>query len=194
MSSESSVNPRTRSLWTVVLAGLPLLLSASTGCIVVDDDDSWDDDDDIYVPEPGDPAIETVPIDEGETLQADPGEGVGVFVEYLGSGQWNVWASCDTEFSGVACTYDVFVTADGLIIEDDLDLEDNDFIDEDFDFAHFGFDTDFDTDGVAFSTFTGDPVQVEVWLDGVDDASVVFWAANDKIYEGMPSNPAVFQP
>ncbi len=191
MSSESSVNLRTRSLWTVVLAGLPLLLSASTGCIVVDDDGDYDDDPIII---DDDPAIETVPIDAGETLQADPGEGVGVFVEYLGGGEWNVWATCDTEFSGFNCIYDVFVDADGLIVEDDLDLEEKDFVEEDIDFAHFGFDTDFDTDGVAFSTFAGDPVQIEVWLDGSPDASIVFWAANDTIYEGMPTNPSVFQP
>lgn len=193
MSSESSVNPRTRSLWTVVLAGLPLLLSASTGCIVVDDDDSWDDDDDVVVV-PDDPETATVPIDAGETLQADPGEGVGVFVEYMGGGEWNVWATCDTEFSGLSCSYDVFVNADGLIVGDDIDLEDEDFIEEDFDFAHFGFETDFDTDGVSFSTFDDDPVQIEVWLDGTPDGRIVFWAANDTIYEGLPTNPAIFQP
>ena len=189
--SSSSVNLRTRSLWTAVLARLPLLISASTGCIVVDDDDDWNDDQVIV---DDDPEIQTVPIDAGETLQADPGEGVGVFVEYLGGGAWNVWATCDSEFSGVSCAYDVFVNADGLSVDDDRDLEGGDFIEEDFDFAHFGFETDFDTDGATFSTFDDEPVQIEVWLDGVPDGRIVFWAANDTIYEGLPTNPAIFQP
>ncbi|MBL8741068.1 MAG: hypothetical protein JNK04_08245 [Myxococcales bacterium] len=168
-----------------------MLVSASTGCIVVDDDDDWNDDEVII---DDDPEIQTVPIDAGETLQADPGEGVGVFVEYLGGGDWNVWATCDSEFSGYSCSYDVFVNADGLIVGDDRDLEADDFIEEDLDFAHFGFETDFDTDGVEFSTFNDEPVQIEVWLDGVPDGRIVFWAANDTIYEGLPTNPAIFQP
>jgi len=191
MSSESSVNNRARPLWTAVLAGLPLLLSASTGCIVVDDDNGHYEDEEIIIE---DPEIQTVPIDAGETLEADPGEGVGVFVEYLGGGDWNVWATCDTEFSGFSCTYDIFVSADGVSLRDDIDLEDGDFVEEDFDVLQAGFDTDFDTDGISFSTFTDDPVQIEVWLDGELNGSVVFWAANDTIYEGMPTNPAVFQP
>ena len=92
-------------------------------------DDSWDDDEVVVVPD--DPEIATVPIDAGETLQADPGEGVGVFVEYMGGGEWNVWATCDTEFSGFSCAFDVFVNADGLIVGDDADLEASDFIDKD---------------------------------------------------------------
>ncbi len=191
MSPESSVIRRSHPLWTAVLAFAALTVPAA-GCIVVDDDH---DDEVIIIDDDPPPVVEVVPIDEGGALEADPGEGVGVFVEYRGAGEWNVWVTCDTEFSGFSCAYDLFVTAPDIVVTDDVDLESDDFLDHEFDTLHAGFDTDRDVDGVTFSIFEGDPIELEVWLDGEPNGSLVFWTANNgDIFEGMPSNPAIFQP
>lgn len=168
-----------------------MLASATNGCIVVTDDDT---EEPVVVVDDPPPAVETVPIDTGAKLEADPGLGAGVFVEYDGNGNWNVWATCDTEVSGAACGYDVFITGDALTATDEVDLEGRDFVEATSDGLHLFTDTDFDIDGVSFSGFIDDPVQIEVWVDGAPDPSLVFWVANGDIWEGMPTNPSRFAP
>lgn len=195
MLSEPIVNRRTHSLWTIVLMATPLAVLA-TGCIVVDDDDGYYDDgydDDGYV-DPG-PDVESVGIDAGETLDdIYPGEGAGVFVEYLGFGEWRIQATCDTDLSGYACLYDVYISADGLSYITEDGLESGDFIDENIESVHVGFDTDYDIDGVYFSTFEDAPALIEVWLDGSPDSRYTFWIENGDVWSGMPTNPTFFVP
>ena len=183
--------PWSRRAWTGVLTAAAML--ALAGCIVVDDDD----DDDIIIvddPPPPDPFIESVPIDQGEGLSADPGEGAGVFVEYLGDGTWSIWTTCDSEFTGSACLYDIFATAPDIRATGEDDLEGSDVILQDFDTLQLQADTTNDFDGMVFATRPGEPVQIEVWLDGALDGSLVFWVADGVILQGLPTNPVIFVP
>lgn len=190
MSSQSFVNRCAHTLLPFVLtAAVPLAVGA-TGCVVYDDDGYYDDDGGIII----DDDVPTVGIDSGETLDAAPGEGVGVFVEYADDGRWNIWTTCDTEFSEFSCTFDIFIEADGLGIVEDVDLERGDFIEEDFDTAHIGLETDVDFDGFTFDTFNDEPVRIEVWLDGKLDPSFVFWVDGGQVWQGMPDNPTWFVP
>lgn len=189
MLANKSVNPGAHRVWTAVLAALPLA-AGLTGCIVVDDDDPYYYDDPPVV----DDDIATVGIDEGATLDAEPGVGAGVFIEYLGFGEWSIWTTCDTERTGYSCEYDVFVSAEGLDYVTDSDLEGGDYLDVDFERAHAELSTDYDFDGFTFETFEGEPVLIEVWLDGVPDGSLVFWVENGDIWQGLPTNPTWFVP
>jgi hypothetical protein len=169
-----------------------LSFAAAPACLVVDDDD-----DDVIVvddPPPPDPVIESVPIDQGEGLSADPGEGAGVFVEYLGDGSWSVWTTCDSELTGTACLYDIFATAPDIRVTAEDDLEGPDVILQDLDTLQLQVDTTNDFDGMVFATVPGEPVQIEVWLDGALDGSLVFWVAQGTILQGLPTNPANFVP
>jgi hypothetical protein len=47
---------------------------------------------------------------------------------------------------------------------------------------------------MVFATRPGEPVQIEVWLDGALDGSLVFWVADGVILQGLPTNPVIFVP
>lgn len=165
------------------------------GCfITVDDDDDYHDDDDGYVAPPPSPTVEEVYIDEGERLEADPGRGVGVFVEYLGAGTWHVWTTCDTENNGVACAFDLDVAGYGLSSVDPEDLEDYDSIDVGVDRATLYFDTSIDTDGVFIQLSDLQPLTLGSYLDDGSAATFVSWVEDAQVWQGAPTNPVVFVP
>jgi hypothetical protein len=47
-----------------------------------------------------------VDVDPNQTMNASPGEGVGVFVQYKTGGHWTIWWTCDTNKSGESCAFD----------------------------------------------------------------------------------------
>jgi hypothetical protein len=47
-----------------------------------------------------------VDVDPNQTMNAAPGDGVGVFVQYKTGGHWNVWWTCDTNKTGETCAFD----------------------------------------------------------------------------------------
>jgi hypothetical protein len=61
------------------------------------------------------PGVSTSPIlailDTDQVMNADPGQGVGVFSEYFGGGKWHVWWTCDTAKSGQRCDVALSATA-----------------------------------------------------------------------------------
>jgi hypothetical protein len=57
-------------------------------------------------------------VDTNQTMNATPGQGLGVFVEYDAGGNWNVWWSCGPEQDGTdpPCQFDVKISvASGAI-------------------------------------------------------------------------------
>lgn len=63
---------------------------------------------------PDPPAAQTpllVTVDTDKVMNATPGEGVGVFIEYKTGGTWHVWWTCDTSKSGKSCAFDILATA-----------------------------------------------------------------------------------
>src|SRR5258706_11303842 len=60
------------------------------------------------------PAAQTpllVTVDTDKVMNATPGDGVGVFIEYKTGGTWHVWWTCDTNKSQKPCAFDVLATA-----------------------------------------------------------------------------------
>jgi hypothetical protein len=60
-----------------------------------------------------------VVIDPDKTMDADPGEGVGVFIEYRTGGHWRVWWTCDTNVSTqgpIACAFEIAMTVSQGVI------------------------------------------------------------------------------
>ena len=177
-----------QTLWTGVLGSAAILaLAVGPGCIIVDDEEHYDD-------VPIEPAIDSVPIDVGSGISSEPGDGAGVFVEYLGDGEWTVWLTCDTNETGRSCSFDIFARGEDIVAigEDDLEMEDT--IYEDFDEVSLYADTTDDFDGFVFRANPGEPVAIEVWLDGAPDGDFVFWVADGTLLKGMPSNPTLFVP
>jgi hypothetical protein len=183
-----------RSLWLRrhgmrCLAALAFgaVAGGGAGCFVVFD--GHDRDDGTVVAD----SPEEVNIDPG-ALEADPGEGVGVFVEHNGEGEWHVWTTCDTEKSGTYCPYDIFLSGNDLSYVTEEDLEDDDTLETSFEEARLYINTDNDTDGVRFSTDNGAPLIVEVYLDGQPASEFLYWLDNGEVWTGAPSNPVAFVP
>ena len=187
MSRAISVKRWSRWVWAPVLA----LGAAQAGCIVVDDDS-----DDYYYedPPPPTPYVEAVSIDEGAQIQAEPGDGVGVFVEYQGAGLWRVWTTCDTDVSGADCAFDLYLDGAGLDASIAEDLEGNDELEEREDSLYVSLLTAADTDGVVVQLAEDSPLRVEVWLDGALDERFVSWISGGQVQTYPPSNPVDFVP
>jgi hypothetical protein len=52
-----------------------------------------------------------VVVDTDQVMDANPGEGVGVFTEYAAGGKWHVWWTCDTALSQQDCDVALSATA-----------------------------------------------------------------------------------
>ena len=137
-------------------------------------------------------------IDTGAELEIDPGAGVGVFVEYLGEGEWHVRTTCDTAASGNTCYWDLVITAlDGGELFD--------FTSEDFDpNDSVGYEaegslravviTGQDVDGLRFQATPGGRIRFDAYLDGYCAHPYVFWAGDGAVHTGAPGNPVEFLP
>ncbi|MBK8254017.1 MAG: hypothetical protein IPK82_15305 [Polyangiaceae bacterium] len=203
--SKGSVKLRSLSLSPLVLAAtVGLAGAAGTGCFFVDHDhhDDWDDDttDTPDNPDvPNDPAqVSEVMIQPDLVLEAKPGEGVGIFVEYQSGGKWRIWTTCDTFTSKQVCAYDIFAATR---LPTDLRayaLEDAEGFDEVKDLGEgmveLIADTDSDTDALVLETEPGASLDIEVYIDGQSAQPYVYWVSNDVIHVGTPDNPTRFVP
>jgi hypothetical protein len=185
------------------LLALMALAAVQSACV---EPDSYDDRDG-YGPRPlGDVAELT--IDAGEGLVLDPGEGIGVGVEYGGDGRWALTLVCDTNLSGAACFFDVLITSDGSSQGvDDVTASDLESGDEVFSPDPFAVElraaTDTATDGVTFTTSPGATVRLSALLydpvlgsdvDWNDDPRVISWVGSGAIHRGAPTNPVDLTP
>jgi hypothetical protein len=201
-----TVNVGSLGLWSAVLTlGMTVGLAGS-GCIIIDDDrhdDEWEDDDgwvpppdDGTNPPPSDPMLVT--IDADKTISAEPGEGVGLFVEYAAGGTWRLWTSCDTNYSNVACAFDVVLSVDTASEITKVEGEDLEGFDEagtyDEGSAFFVADTDSNLDAVVVHTTEGAILRVDMLLDGYPEARFIYWFGEDVLHQGAPSNPVDFEP
>jgi hypothetical protein len=143
-------------------------------------------------------AIPDVLIDAGAQMSADPGNGVGLFVQYQGDGRWDLFTSCDTAFSGAACDFDVVISAapgdyfsgvmgTDLGADSDVALQDDATI-------RLVTSTSYGTDGVSFDATAGSTIEVDVLLDGVPQPAFIFAVSGGVVMNGMPSNVVDFTP
>ncbi|MDI1449411.1 hypothetical protein [Polyangium sp. 6x1] len=188
------------TVWPAVLglvacAGLG---SATTGCIIVDDDD----DDTVIIDDGTRPPTEQpmqMSIETDVQLDAVPGDGVGVFVEYYASGVYRIWTTCDTNFSGLSCPMDIFTSVDtsstiDAVTTDDLEGADHVNIHEAAGTVDMHVDTGVDFDAIEISTTPGAILRLEVLIDGVPQPRFVYWFGNGVLHNGAPTSPVDFVP
>ncbi|MDI1483227.1 hypothetical protein [Polyangium sp. y55x31] len=187
-------------MWPAVLGLVACvgLGSTTTGCIIVDDDD----DDTVIIdnggPRPPEQPME-MSIETDVQLDAVPGDGVGVFVEYYSNGVYRVWTTCDTNFSGVVCPIDVFMSVDtsstiDAITTDDLEGADHVNVNEAAGTVDMHVDTGVDFDAIEISTTPGAILRLEVLIDGVAQPRFVYWFGNGVLHNGAPTSPVDFVP
>jgi len=150
-----------------------------------------------------------VEIDRGGEIDLDPGQGVGVGIEYAGDGAWSITTACDTALSDAVCHFDVVVrelesapagiteaVAVGLEMEDRLTQPDPFSLELDV-------VTGSDLVGATFSAVPGATVRVEALLydplydsalDWVADPRSLYWVGASALQAGAPSDPVDLTP
>jgi hypothetical protein len=197
-----SVKLRSLGLWPAVLGiAVPLGLgSATTGCFFDSDDEEVVivEDDPYNHPQTTDPIL--VKIDPDATMDASPGEGAGLFVEYALGGHWTLWTTCDTNYPPYReCAFDAVVsvdTASEVLAATGADLEGTDLVDDHYaqGTVRFRADTGTDIDSMWLDTTPGAIVRLDLMLDGVSETRFVYWIGNGVLHAGAPSNPVDFEP
>jgi hypothetical protein len=143
-------------------------------------------------------AVQEVSIDPDVFVEASPGVGVGVFVEYQSGGLWEVFTTCDTELSGYACSYDVILSVPpGHSLRDveGVELESSDGVYFLADGAVQLFATTrYRFDRILFETDAGEALRVDAALDGYADPAIVVWNGYGGIQDGAPTNPVDLAP
>lgn len=182
---------------------------ASVGCVVYEDDrrphDHYYVDDSPPAPAETTPSAPTstetsstpmlVDVDTNQTMDAEGGEGVGVFVEYFEGGHWRIWWSCDTHQTGQSCDFALSITAatgsvknlDATAIEEGgvAKVTSDSRID-------VTSSTRTDVRGILFDTDAGATITVMAALGSLVDGSFLFFVQDGKVnggFEGKVTNP-----
>ncbi len=136
-------------------------------------------------------------IDTGAELEITPGEGVGVFFEYLGQGKWRLSTSCDTASSGYECFWDVIVVPleGDLGDHSSLGFEAGDSVERQFDGSMrvLAYTND-DLDAVEFDATPGAALRFDALLDGGCANAYMYWIGDGAVHTGAPSNPLDLTP
>lgn len=145
-----------------------------------------------------------VDVDPNVTMTAQPGQGVGVFVQYKTGGHWNVWWTCDTDKSGLDCAYDNVVTVStGTIanLQGQLTSPGSTATQEGTQKVEAVTNTSNNVDGMTFDTpfSTGQVPQITVnsLLGGCEFGQYFFFVQDGEIdgnYSGMLTDPLIFEP
>jgi hypothetical protein len=140
-----------------------------------------------------------VDIDTDEQMNASPGQGVGVFIEYYAGGHWRVWWTCDTAITSKTCAFEIGITAGSGEITNTKPQE----------LATAGnvqtvssrqikvtTITGSQTHGVRFDTPAGAVITVDAAVGSLRDGKYFFFVQNGKInggFKGKLTNPLMLQ-
>jgi len=148
-----------------------------------------------------------VVVDTDRTMNATPGDGVGVFTEYRAGGHWRVWWTCDTSKTAQSCDFDVSaflanvlpgngaitnvapIGNTSLLPSGGPGLGEGD--------AEGQATTTTSVDGIAFDAPAGATITLDAKMDGQEDASFLFFVQDGKInggYAGTLTDPLMMQP
>lgn len=133
-------------------------------------------------------------LDTDQTMNATPGDGVGVFVEYAAGGHWHVWWTCDTNKTGKSCDMDVAVSiAAGAITNATSDASsDKGGLSTTAQKVESKTTTTTTVDGVRFDTAPGAKITLTASVDGCYDGSFLFFVQGGKVnggYAGVLTDP-----
>jgi hypothetical protein len=146
-----------------------------------------------------------VDVDPNRTMNATPGDGVGVFTQYQSGGHWNVWWTCDTNKTSLPCNFDVTVTVSGGSITNAVGtaLERTDTLTQATpQTLEVTTTTTTAVDGVTFDTVlpagtTTPVITLDAKLNGVEDPTYLFFVQDGNIngnYTGQLTDPLMLEP
>lgn len=142
-------------------------------------------------------------VDTNQTMNAAPGQGVGVFVQYQSGGNWNVWWTCDTDKTALSCNFEVAVSVgagtinnlagESIAPADSLNQTSPQEV-------QAVTTTSTGVSGMTFETPLGaNPpvITVTASVDGAESGSFLFFVQDGKInggYTGVLTDPLKFEP
>ena len=145
-----------------------------------------------------------VDVDPNQTMNATPGEGVGVFIEYKTGGHWRVWWTCDTTKTGQSCAFDNVVTvASGSItnVVGAMGQQSSSPTAPMFQGVEATTTTTTGIDQMTFDTplSAGETpiITLDAKLDGADSGQYLFFVQRGQInggYRGMLTDPLMLEP
>ena len=194
-------------------AALVAMLATASGCVIVSEDHVHRDaPDDTYVPPSGGTsgggtatgttggavAPMLVEVDTDQTMNADPGQGVGVFVEYGAGGKWHVWWTCDTLRTSKPCDVDLTITsANGPIANVDTSALAGGFTQSpEATRLEASVRTTTEVHGLRFDTLPGSAITIDASVSGLRDGSFLFFVQDGKVrggFQGLVTNPLQLQ-
>lgn len=149
------------------------------------------------------PAPILVVVDTDQVMNADPGQGVGVFTEYGSGGKWHVWWTCDTVKSNQTCDVSVSATvATGTIANVDATaLQEGSVATPNPSRVEARVTTSTQVHGISFTTNPGAVLTLEATVGGLREGpgpnkSFFFFVQDGKInggYAGRLTNPLQLQ-
>jgi hypothetical protein len=145
-----------------------------------------------------------VVVDPNQTMNATPGEGVGVFVQYTTGGHWNIWWTCDTNKTGEQCAFDNTVTVSTGTIDNlaGQQLEKGDTATQaSAQSVEAQTTTTTNVDGITFDTPTSSGqipvITLDAKLNGIESDGFIFFVEDREInggYQGMLTDPLLLEP
>lgn len=152
---------------------------------------------------PSSPAPMLVVLDTDQVMNADPGQGVGIFAEYATGGRWHVWWTCDTAKSRQDCDVSLSVTAaTGTLSRlDAAELQGGVVTSPTPSRAEARIRTTNEVHGLSFTTNPGAVITLEATIGGLKEApgangSFFFFVQDAKInggFTGRLTNPLQLQ-
>ena len=149
------------------------------------------------------PAPILVVLDTDQVMNADPGQGVGIFTEYFTGGKWHVWWTCDTTLSNQTCDVALSASvASGSIDNVDAGELQGGFVSSPNPArVEARATTSTQVHGITFNTNPGAVVTLEATVGGLKEGpgtnrSFFFFVQDGKInggFSGRLTNPLQFQ-
>jgi hypothetical protein len=129
-----------------------------------------------------------VDVDTNKTMNAAPGQGVGVFTEYTAGGHWHVWWTCDSSVNPQSvCPFDVKITAaSGAITNVKTEkFEQTDSYNYGSALIEATTTTTTDLDGLLFDTDPGAVITLDATVAGKHDSRFLFFVQDGQVNGGF---------
>src|SRR5688572_22844404 len=144
------------------------------------------------------PSPMLVEIDTDQTMTADPGQGVGVFVEYAKGGHWHVWWTCDTAKTRQSCDFSVSgsIASGNITNVDARDLAGGFHTTPTSSRVEAKITTSNQVHGLRFDTNAGAVLTIDASVGGLKDGAFLFFVQNGKVnggWAGKVTNPLQLQ-
>jgi hypothetical protein len=142
------------------------------------------------VPGDGQPSAHPIlaPVDTDQTMNAAPGQGVGVFTEYTHGGHWHVWWTCDNLVSAnPPCAFDVKISVPTGQLHNVVtqQFEQGDTFNQGSP-QSVEAQTTVSTalDGLTFDTTPGATITLDATVGGQHDGRFIFFVEGGKVDDG----------